>query len=111
VLVTEVVHPLALQFKKYFENHLGVHGVISTELEIHHGIYTGRATRLCRGEEKAFGVEQYAHKHDIDLTKSYGYGDATSDAFMLEVVGHPTAVKPGRTMRRLAHQKHWTILE
>ena len=111
VLVTEVVRPLALEFKKYFEKEFNIHGVICSELAEKNNRYTGRATRICRGEEKAYSIEEYAHKHEIDLALSYAFADSTSDIEMIQTAGNPIVVCPHRTMRAYAHRHQWKILE
>ncbi len=115
VLVTEVTHPLAIQFKRYLEDRFSVHGVICTELKKTHAphgaIYTGEYVRLCQGEEKAMGIEHYARLHDIDLSRSYAYADSSTDIPMLESVGNAIAVCPKKALRKVAHARNWTILE
>ena len=63
------------------------------------------------GAEKVRRVRDLAKRWDLDLARSYAYGDSIADLPMLEVVGNPAAVEPDRRLRRLARRRGWPVLD
>ncbi len=105
--ISEVISPLAVQFKKYFKaRDIGV-----TTLEKKNGKYTGNLKELCVGDTKTQKVKQLAKKYNIDLSKSYAYGDSPTDIPMLKCVGHKIAVRPKPDLRHEAIMHGWHILD
>ncbi|MDD5711595.1 MAG: HAD-IB family hydrolase [Smithellaceae bacterium] len=91
---------------------LGFHHLICTELEVGtDGLFTGRqAGRVCIGEGKRDLALELAQREGIDMAGSFAYGNHHSDTFILESVGHPTAVEPTATLRKTALERGWPIL-
>ncbi len=90
---------------------LDLEGSIGTRSEIVDGRYTGRLDGpFVYGEGKAEAVEKLAAERGYDLRLSYAYSDSASDLPMLELVGHPVAVNPDRTLESVAHQRGWPIV-
>lgn len=84
---------------------------LATQLEVAAGRFTGRVQRpACYGAGKVTLTRAYATKHNVDLAQSYFYTDSSSDAPLLEAVGHPVAVHPDRRLARLAAQRAWPVL-
>ncbi len=106
VFVTEVIDPLAEQFKEYFL----AADARGTLLEKEKGVYTGKIVRLCKGKEKAEQVKFAAKKFNIDLKHSYAYGDSLADIDMLNSVRYACAVNPHKKMKKYANQCHWEII-
>nr|BFE77188.1 hypothetical protein GCM10020092_104890 [Actinoplanes digitatis] len=52
-----------------------------------------------------------AAERDYDLAECYAYSDSSSDLPLLEAVGHPSVVNPDRTLRRVALERSWPVLE
>ncbi len=88
---------------------LGVDTVVATEMEIVDGKLTGEILRYLKGGAKAEAVAEFAASHGFDLGRSYAYSDSSTDIPMLEMVGHPVAVNPDRTLRKHALQHGWEI--
>ncbi len=44
--------------------------------------------------EKSIDLRDFCEKYNIDLDKSFAYGDTHGDITMLELVGHPKAINP-----------------
>lgn len=59
---------------------------------------------------KRVAIERLAAEHDVDLARSYMYGDSPGDLPALESVGHPRVVNPIRGMGRIARRRGWPIL-
>ena len=99
----EIVRPIA--------ELLGVPDVIATRMSIADGRYSGEVEFYAAGESKAQGVRELAAQRGYDLSECYAYSDSSSDLPLLEAVGHPSAVNPSRTLRRVALENAWPILE
>jgi len=56
--------------------------------------YTGKVYPMWDSENKSKAVDELVKKYDIDLSKSYAYGDTAGDYQMLQLVGHPYAINP-----------------
>lgn len=106
VLVTEVVEPLAVCFKKFF----GMSDEIATRLCGTKGVCSGSVKTIMCGKEKADNSKHWAEKHGIDLSLSYAYADSLSDFYLLHEVGHPMAVRPKHALLLEAQKRNWKIL-
>jgi HAD superfamily hydrolase (TIGR01490 family) len=88
---------------------VGIDHVLSTELEVEDGKFTGRPRALCFGRHKVTLAESWAARHGIDLAASYFYSDSYNDMPLLERVGAPIAVNPDARLRRKARASGWPI--
>ncbi|MFQ5414064.1 MAG: HAD family hydrolase, partial [Phycisphaerae bacterium] len=78
---------------------LGADDVVAPSLVAASGRFTGALDGPPIGRaEKATRIRMFAKTHDIDLTRSYAYGDSIADLPMLEAVGHPHVVNPDRPL-------------
>ena len=98
----EVVKPIAAM--------VGATRSVATRMEIVDGRYSGRVEFYCYGQQKAAAAKQLAAEHGYDLAQCYAYTDSSTDAPMLEVVGHPFAVNPDRALRKIAIERDWPVL-
>lgn len=70
--------------------------------------WTGRLTSdHMSNKAKSHALKTAAATHNLDLAKSYAYGDSTADVPMLESVAHPHAVNPTSGLARIAQRNHW----
>lgn len=99
---SEVVEPIGEM--------LGVDHVIATTLVEEDGRYTGEVEFYAYGPHKASAMQALAEERGYDLDASYAYSDSETDVPMLEVVGHPFAVNPDKTLRRAAEERDWPVL-
>lgn len=107
VLLTGSLEPLAQQLQEELRADL----VLASRLEIKGGSLSGvLSNQRPYGAEKARLVRELAYSHDIDLQRSYAYGDHHSDYKLLSAVGHPHAVNPDPRLRLRARQEGWPIL-
>jgi len=85
-------------------------GVAATELESFAGFWTGRVAgaAVC-GPAKARAVRELAARQDLDLTRSFAYGDSFDDRWMLGTVGNATVVNPSARLMWLAVRRGWRI--
>lgn len=90
---------------------LGIAHVLSSQLEVQGGTFTGKAAALCFGAHKVKLAEAWAADHDIDLAQSYFYSDSYNDLPMLERVGTAIAINPDARLRREAKRRRWPVFE
>ncbi len=84
--------------------------VLASRLAEADGRFTGELAGAPIGaEEKARLVREYAETHDVDLGQSFAYGDSMADVPMLEAVGFPHAVNPGRKLASRAAARGWPV--
>jgi len=88
---------------------IGIDHVLSSELEVEGGAFTGRPRALCFGHHKVTLAEAWAAEHGVDLARSYFYSDSYNDRPMLERVGTAIAVNPDARLRRLARRRGWAV--
>jgi HAD superfamily hydrolase (TIGR01490 family) len=90
---------------------LGVTDVIATRMGIVDGRYSGEVEFYAAGSRKVEGVRELADERGYDLAECYAYSDSNSDLPLLEAVGHPSVVNPDRSLRRVALERSWPVLE
>ena len=89
---------------------LGIDDVLSTQLEVHEGQFTGRVVApACFGAGKVHWAEAFGRERNVDLDSSWFYTDSYSDMPMLERVGNRVIVNPDPRLRRVARQRGWTV--
>ncbi len=86
---------------------VGIDHVLSSQLEVSAGAFTGRPAALCFGKHKVTLAEQWAAEHGVDLRASYFYSDSYNDLPMLQRVGTAIAVNPDARLRRHARRNGW----
>ena len=99
-----IVQPIA--------NYLGVDAILAPQLREENGRFTGElTTEPLIGERKGEAIREFAEQHEISLKDSYAYGDSQSDLPMLECVGNPVVVNPGKKLREKALASGWEMHE
>jgi HAD superfamily hydrolase (TIGR01490 family) len=100
---TEVVEPIG--------ELLGADKVVATRMMVADGKYTGEIADYIYGPHKATAIEALAAAEGYDLKDCYSYSDSITDEPMLALAGHPHAVNPDRSLRKLAATRGWPILD
>jgi HAD superfamily hydrolase (TIGR01490 family) len=115
-LVTGTPHPLAEHVAGELRCRVrgawtGLAGLCATRLKERNGRWTGEVLgeAVC-GSGKACAVERLAREHELDLTRSFAYGNSAADRGMLVCVGNAVAVNPSRALRRIARAEGWPML-
>lgn len=72
-----------------------------------HGTYTGEVLPMWDAESKQRMIEQLVKQYDLDLSRSYAYGDTTGDLTMLKSVGHPVAINPNSRLLQELTNAEW----
>lgn len=98
----EIVAPIARA--------LGATHAMATQMVVEDGKYTGEIEFYCFGEGKAQAIRELAAREGYALEHCYAYSDSITDLPMLQTVGHPTAVRPDRALRKEATARGWPIL-
>jgi HAD superfamily hydrolase (TIGR01490 family) len=99
-----VVEPLAA--------HVGIDHVLCTRLSVREGRFDGTHVRpACYGRGKVHWAEDFARRHEVDLTRSFFYTDSYSDLPMLQRVGMPRIINPDSRLRRHARKTGWPVDE
>ncbi len=71
--------------KKYgFTDYIGANYVVNED-----NIYTGKVIPMWDSKSKEKSIKKFVDKYDIDLSKSYAYGDTAGDYTMFKKVRHP----------------------
>ena len=86
---------------------VGIEHVLSSELEVDGGVFTGRAAALCFGHHKVALAERWAARHGVDLAASTFYSDSYHDLPLLERVGTPVAINADARLARHARARGW----
>jgi HAD superfamily hydrolase (TIGR01490 family) len=117
VIVSGTFKLLAEKTARTLEHELRARGlphkirVCATRLEEQDGRWTGRILgEAMYGEAKARAIARIAAEADLDLLRSFAYGDSSCDRWMLEAVGKPAAVNPSNDLARIAHRNDWSVL-
>lgn len=99
-----------LEIGRLIARRLKATGALGTIAEHKGGFYTGSLVGdLMHGEAKAVAVRDLAARRNLDLTRSFAYGDSMNDAAMLGAVGHGCAINPDSRLRRHAKRHGWPI--
>lgn len=107
VLLSSIIQPLVEAIGKQ----IGADACIGTPMESSGGRYTGHLDgSITHGKEKVTKAELFLQSQSLAWADAWAYADHASDRFLLERVGHPYAVNPSKSMRRIASDKHWPIL-
>jgi HAD superfamily hydrolase (TIGR01490 family) len=106
-----IVSTSGLEVVKPIGDLLGASEVIATLMRIADGRYTGEMEFWAYGEAKASRVRELASARGYRLADCYAYSDSVTDLPMLECVGHPHAVNPDRSLRRIARERDWPVLD
>ncbi|KMT20876.1 HAD-IB family hydrolase [Clostridium cylindrosporum] len=61
-------------------------------------MYTGECLPMWDSINKHKSIFSLKEKYDLDLSKSYAYGDTSGDFSMFELVGHPTCINATREL-------------
>lgn len=89
---------------------LGADWLIATEVVRNGGLFTGEITGLHpRGENKLRLLLELSRSHNLDLTRSFAYGDHFQDLHLFHRIGFPVAVNPSWRLKRQARRHHWPI--
>jgi HAD superfamily hydrolase (TIGR01490 family) len=73
------------------------------------GNFTGTVKKMWDSENKTKAINDFINRYDIDINKSYSYGDTNGDYSMLKLMGNPTAINPSHELMKII--KEDTVLK
>ena len=98
-------------------HHLGVDGLIATELEMIDDTYTGKVQGRANFQDgKVLNLELWLKTRNVtgatplDLKGSIFYSDSFNDLPLLEYAETPVVVDPDDTLRKIAQERQWKIM-
>ena len=62
------------------------------------GTFNGEVIPMWDSASKNVAINGFVEKYNIDLSKSYAYGDTNGDINMLRRVGNPIAINPTKEL-------------
>jgi len=84
--------------------------LIATEVAQNGRRFTGEIAGLHpRGENKLRLLLELSRAHDLDLSRSFAYGDHLQDFHLFRRIGYPVVVNPSWRLKRLARRHQWPI--
>jgi putative phosphoserine phosphatase/1-acylglycerol-3-phosphate O-acyltransferase len=87
---------------------LEIENTLCTEVEVVNGLATGQlGGPVLWGTGKADAVRDFASARDIDLGRSYAYGNGEEDLPYLEAVGRPRPLNPDGGLASAAKERGW----
>ncbi|NFJ05865.1 HAD-IB family hydrolase [Clostridium botulinum] len=87
----ELVKEMASKYG--FDDFRGAQYVLDKE-----SIYTGDVIPMWDSDSKRKAINELVEKYDIDLKKSYAYGDTSGDISMFKMVENPICVNPTKEL-------------
>jgi phosphoserine phosphatase len=79
--------------KHGFDDYKGAEYILDGE-----NFYTGEVSPMWDSKSKKEAINYFTEKYDIDLSKSFAYGDTAGDFSMFQMVGNPVCVNPTREL-------------
>lgn len=92
----ELVREMSLKYN--------VTGYVGSEYMTENDYYTGEVKPMWDSKNKKIALEQLVKDHNIDLNKSFAYGDTAGDFNMLKAVGNPVAMNATKELLHLLGQ-------
>lgn len=75
-----------------------IHDYAGSTYVMKDGVFTGDIEPMWDHKSKDAMISSMSEKHNIDLSKSYAYGDTNGDLTMLKKVGNPIAINPSKEL-------------
>ena len=73
-------------------------------------LWNGRlAGEWLNGAAKVRAVHSFVAQYELELSRSFAYGDSAGDVAMLAAVANPRAVNPAFGLRRVARARGWQV--
>ena len=71
---------------------------IGSNYVFENGTFNGTVIPMWDSKSKNTAIDNFVQKYNIDLSKSYAYGDTNGDINMLRRVGNPIAINPTKEL-------------
>ena len=91
--------------------YLGADKYYTRSLVVKNGIVTGELkSNFMKNMKKAEAIFDYVKENNIDLSKSYAYGDSIHDVAMFKLVGNPFLINGSNKLKELAKKNNWNTI-
>ena len=107
VLVSDLIEPIV----SVVAEHLRADHLVCNRLELRGLKATGRLEDPVVARFGGQRLRDFAAEHALDLQRSRAYGATGDDQVLLSSVPLPCAVHPDRTLRRVAADLDWPVVE
>ncbi|MCB2290067.1 HAD-IB family hydrolase [Clostridium sp. CS001] len=87
----ELVREMSIKYG--FDDYIGTKYIFNEN-----NIYTGDVIPMWDSVSKQTAIETFVCKYNIDLDKSYAYGDTSGDYTMLSLISNPTVINPTKEL-------------
>lgn len=87
----ELVREMSIKYG--FDDYIGTKYIFNEN-----NIYTGDVIPMWDSISKQTAIESFVCKYNIDLDKSYAYGDTSGDYTMLSLISNPTVINPTKEL-------------
>ncbi len=103
----------AVDFLVPLANHLNVNHILATQLKVDKaGHYTGKiVSQPMIGAGKRQALINFTSQHQSSLSDCYAFGDHSSDAEYLSLVGMARIVSGNSQLEQQAQQQGWPIIQ
>jgi phosphoserine phosphatase len=89
---------------------IGANSIIANKIKVKAGVLTGKIVNKVYGmKDKGKQILELSKRENINLEKSYAFGDTTHDLSMLRVVGNPVVISPKDEIGIIAIQNNWLV--
>ena len=82
-----------MSIKHGFDDYVGTKYIFDEN-----NFYTGDVIPMWDSVSKQTAIESFVCKYNINLNKSYAYGDTSGDYTMLSLISHPTVINPTKEL-------------
>lgn len=69
-----------------------------SKYKFEHELFTGEVVPMWDSKSKLETIKKIVEEYNVDLEKSYAYGDTNGDFTMLKSVGNPFAINPAKEL-------------
>ena len=70
------------------------------------GIFSSEIIPMWDSRSKEKTLKRFEEEYQLDMSRSYSYGDTNGDYSMLQMVGHPTAINPSFKLLSMIQQDY-----
>lgn len=89
-----------------FAKNFPIDGAYASRYEVKDNKFTGNIEPMWDSKSKQATINKLVEKYNIDLSKSYAYGDTKGDLSMMRMVGNPRLVNPSYSLLEIASKEN-----
>lgn len=89
-----------------FANNFPIDGAYASKYKVKDNKFTGEVEPMWDSKSKQKTINSLVDKYNIDLSKSYAYGDTKGDLSMMRLVGNPRLVNPSYSLLEIAKNEN-----